>query len=682
MKTGSSSRVRQVIFKIFTVVGAITCGLLALGLVSAMFQCASEGGGVPSKTVLELRLDRPLAETQSNDPFAQVFNQDSATLHGVIEALDKAKDDDRIAGVIGYVGAQGQGMARTQELRDALARFRESGKFTVAFAESFGELSPGNQGYYLATAFEEVYLQPTGSIGLTGLMSEAMFVKGTLEKLDVTAQGDHRKEYKNALNMFTERRFTDAHREATKAILDDAYGEMVSGIATARGLSEDEVRKLIDKGPYLGQEALDAKLVDGLAYRDEVLAKVKERAGEDAKLLYATKYMQKAGRLYDGDEKIAIIYGVGAVVQGPSSADPLSGETSLGSDTVGAAFRQAIEDEDVKAIVFRVDSPGGSAVASDVVWRETVRAKEAGKPVIVSMGNVAGSGGYYVACAAEKIVASPSTITGSIGVLGGKPVTRRLWNKLGVTFGCGHSWRATTRTARSSTSATPDPIDATKRKKREDLVHPTIRAVIFDLGGVVMDSPLHLIAEYERELGIPENHVNRVVVDTGSDGAWSRLERGELGLDAFYPAFEAECAAAGHAIDAREMMGRISRFAKPRPVMVAAIETLRDRGLRTAALTNNWKGDQIGRRAKQLGELFDVFIESAVVGLRKPDPRIYERVCSDLEIEPSAAVFLDDIGRNLKAARALGMTTIKVTSAPQALDDLGGVLGMTFEGSA
>ncbi len=210
----------------------------------------------------------------------------------------------------------------------------------------------------------------------------------------------------------------------------------------------------------------------------------------------------------------------------------------------------------------------------------------------------------------------------------------------------------------------------------------SFRAVIFDLGGVVMDSPLHLIADYERELGIPANHVNRVVVDTGPEGAWSRLERGELDLEAFYPAFDRECEAAGHEISAREMMRRIAEFAQPRPVMIEAIGTLRREQFRTAALTNNWKGDEIGRRAQQLGDLFDVFVESAVVGLRKPDPRIYQLVCERLEVVPEDAVFLDDIGRNLKSARALGMTTIKVESATQALAELGDTLGLPFAGAA
>ena len=207
----------------------------------------------------------------------------------------------------------------------------------------------------------------------------------------------------------------------------------------------------------------------------------------------------------------------------------------------------------------------------------------------------------------------------------------------------------------------------------------TLRAVIFDLGGVVMDSPLHLIADYERELGIPANHVNRVVIDTGTEGAWSRLERGELELESFYPLFDRECEAAGHKISAREMMRRITEYAQPRPLMVRAIEILRREGYRTAALTNNWKGDEIGRRAQQLGDLFDVFVESAIVGLRKPDPRIYQLVCDRLEVAPEESVFLDDIGRNLKAARALGMTTIKVTSAPQALRDLGATLELSLD---
>jgi len=204
-----------------------------------------------------------------------------------------------------------------------------------------------------------------------------------------------------------------------------------------------------------------------------------------------------------------------------------------------------------------------------------------------------------------------------------------------------------------------------------------LRAVIFDLGGVVMGSPLHAIAAYERELGIPAGFVSRQVVGNGPSGAWSRLERGELDLAAFYPLFDAECAAAGHALSARAMMERIAVAAQPRAGMIAAIGAIRARSLRTAALTNNWVGDGTRERG-WLGDLFDVVIESAVEGLRKPDPRIYELALARLGVAAHEAVFLDDIGGNLKPARALGMTTIKVEDEAQALAALEDVLGFAL----
>ncbi len=202
------------------------------------------------------------------------------------------------------------------------------------------------------------------------------------------------------------------------------------------------------------------------------------------------------------------------------------------------------------------------------------------------------------------------------------------------------------------------------------------RAVIFDLGGVVVGSPLHAIADYERELGIPAGAVNRLVVANGPDGAWSRLERGELELAAFFSRFDAECREAGHPLSARAMMERIANATQPRAQMLAAIRELRDRGLRTSALTNNWRGDGGGERERDwLGPLFDVVIESAVEGVRKPDPRIYALALERLEVEAHETVFLDDIGRNLKPARALGMHTIKVDDPDAALRELGDVLG-------
>ena len=248
-----------------------------------------------------------------------------------------------------------------------------------------------------------------------------------------------RYEYKNAMNTFTEKKFTAAHKEASSKIVSSIFGQMVRGIAEGRKLGEDEVRAIIDKGPYLGKEALDARLVDGLAYRDEVYEKAKAKAGKDAKLLFLGQYLERAGRPHEKGKTVAVIYGLGGVSRGKDDYDPFSGSATMGSDTVAAAFRDAVADKEVKAILFRVDSPGGSYVASDTIWRETVRAKKAGKPVIVSMGNVAGSGGYFVAMDADKIVAQPGTITGSIGVLGGKMLTTGFWDKVGLSWDEVHS---------------------------------------------------------------------------------------------------------------------------------------------------------------------------------------------------------------------------------------------------
>ena len=213
----------------------------------------------------------------------------------------------------------------------------------------------------------------------------------------------------------------------------------------------------------------------------------------------------------------------------------------------------------------------------------------------------------------------------------------------------------------------------------------TIRAIIFDLGGVVLGSPLHAIAAYERELGIPKNFINHVVVDTAPDGAWSRLERGEISMETFYTDFEADCQAAGESISARAMFERMAQASLPRPIMLEAIRRIRAEGFLTAALTNNWAESEADAEANKsrdgtraLAEGFDVFVESSVEGLRKPDPRIYQLTCERLGISPSEAAFLDDIGGNLKAARALGMTTIKVDTPEQALGELSAVIGLTL----
>jgi protease IV len=413
---------------------AILGALWLIGMVIVMVAVIGTKGRVPSKTILEANFEHAYLEDAPQTPPARLLLSEKQTLRDVIDAMDRGANDDRVVGLIAKIGAAPMGVAQTQEIRDAVQRFRAHKKFAVAYAETFGEFGPGNGAYYLATAFDHIYLQPSGDVGLTGILMESPFVKGTLSKLGVSFHGDHRYEYKNALNFYTETRYTGPHKEAMTAIMTSWFNQMKEGICQARQIAPEKFQALVDAGPYLGKEAVDAKLVDGVLYRDEVYGKVKSQAGEGAELLYLGQYLRRAGRPHDRGKKVALVFGVGAVTRGKSDYDPVGGSQNMGSDTVAAAIRAAAEDKDVKAILFRVDSPGGSYVASDTIWREVVRARQAGKPVIVSMGDVAGSGGYFVAMAADKIVAQPGTITASIGVLGGKMLTSGLWDKVGLSW--------------------------------------------------------------------------------------------------------------------------------------------------------------------------------------------------------------------------------------------------------
>ena len=414
--------------RMLMLIGAWVVVMAIVGTISALMSRES----LPEQIVLELDFEREFAEYVPDDPLASVLMEQTASVRDIVDALEQAAQDDHVLALVARAGNPRMGLAEIQEVRDAVLAFRESGKPAIAYAETFGEFGPGNGAYYLASAFDEIYLQPSGDIGLTGLMAESSFVSGALEKLGVSPRMDHRYEYKNALNMFTEKKYTQPHREAILKIIESQFGQIVRGVAEGREMDVEHVRALVDRGPFLGAQTVTEKLVDGLAYRDEVYAVVADKIGEQAERVGLFSYLRRMGRPHSAGETIALIYGVGGVQRGKSEYSAAFSGPTMGADSVSAAFRSAVQDEDVKAILFRVDSPGGSYVASDTIWRETVRAKAAGKPVIVSMGNVAGSGGYFVAAAADKIVAQPGTITGSIGVLGGKMITAELMEKIGI----------------------------------------------------------------------------------------------------------------------------------------------------------------------------------------------------------------------------------------------------------
>jgi protease IV len=408
--------------------------LFVLVLILIVFAASSVKGRVPSNAILEVNLETGVLEDIPDDAVAKAMLSGQASMRDIVDAIERASTDNRVKGLFAHFGGSTMGLAKSQEIREAVVNFRAHKKFAVAWSETFGEFGPGGGSYYIASAFDQVWMQPSGDIGLTGVILESEFFRGTLDKLNVVPRLDHRYEYKAAMNQFTETKFTPAHREEMEAVMHSWSSQLTKGIAEGRKLTPDQVRAIVDRGPLLGQEAVDAKLVDKLWYRDDALAKVKEMGGDGAQLIYLQKYLERAGRPHKSGKTIALIYGVGAVGRGKSGFDPVFGSSSMGSDTVTAAFRDAVKDPRVKAILFRVDSPGGSYVASDAIWQETVRARKAGKPVIVSMSDLAGSGGYFVAMAADKIVAQPGTITASIGVLGGKMLTTGFWKMLGITF--------------------------------------------------------------------------------------------------------------------------------------------------------------------------------------------------------------------------------------------------------
>jgi protease IV len=389
--------------------------------------------------ILELDLTEGIAEEPPADPVSALLARHRSRLADLLDGLRRARSDQRVKALVVKVGGRPIGLATVQEIRRAVEEFRDAGKLTVAWAETFGEFSAGNVPYYLATAFDTIFLQPSGDLGLTGIALERFFLRGTLDHLGVDFQVAKRHEYKSAAEQFTERGFSGPAREATERLATSITSQLTEAIAERRQIPAAEVRKLIDRGPFLAAEAQQAGLVDELGYRDEVYTAVRKQAGPDALVTHLSRYQRsralaERARTVPGTRQrhVALIYAVGPIRRGRSGRSPMSG-SAIGSDTLSSALRSATSDDTVRAIVLRVNSPGGSYVASDTIWREVVRARSAGKPVVVSMGDVAASGGYYISMAADVIVAQPGTVTGSIGVITAKPVLGDLLGRAGVT---------------------------------------------------------------------------------------------------------------------------------------------------------------------------------------------------------------------------------------------------------
>lgn len=417
----------RIILVILAVIGTLTLAFAGLGTFAVLKQRPEP---LPRQMALVLDLNAGVAESAPDSPFAQLEMGHAYVLKDMVETLDRAARDPRVTALVARLDGGAIGMARAQEIRDAVLAFRKSNKRTILFSSGLGEAGNGTIPYYIASAFQEIWLQPSGDIGLTGFAAESPFFKGLLDLLGVKAEFGARYEYKSAIEVFTQTKFTKESRESMQLLLDSWTRQATAGIAEGRGLSTAQVTALIDRAPLLAEEAKTGGLVDRLAYWDEV---EKSLTDGGSKLIGLHRYED---RLPDEPNavKVALIYGVGAVQRGDGENSPLAEGNVMSSERITKAFRAAAKDPEVKAILFRINSPGGSYSASDSIWREVGNARAAGKPVIVSMGDVAASGGYFAAMAADRIVAEPGTITGSIGVFMGKMVLADFWKKLGVSW--------------------------------------------------------------------------------------------------------------------------------------------------------------------------------------------------------------------------------------------------------
>ena len=420
--------------KVVLIVGGILFVFLVVGIIALVMMADRFGRpSVPDNSVLVLNVSGDLPDYSPEDPLAKAIGiRQQQSFTGLLTQLRKAKVDKRISAVLLDINFPSIGWGKADELRDAVKDFRESGKPVYAYMEI-----GANKDYYIATSAEKIFLPPSGDLYVNGFAAEAMFYKGSLDKLgvetDVIQIGP---KYKNAPDQYTKTKMGDGQKEVINAVLDEYYGRFTNGIADARKKSPEDVKALIDGAPYSAPQAKELGLIDDAFYRTQVDEELKSRLGykTDDKLrtISGGRYREipsDSVGLGSG-ERVALIFASGAINVGHSNDTPFGG-SMVGSDTVVDAVNDAAADTSVKAIVLRVDSPGGSALASDLMWYAIENAK-AKKPVVVSMSDVAASGGYYISCNANKIVAEPSTITGSIGMFMGKPVLKGLYDWLGV----------------------------------------------------------------------------------------------------------------------------------------------------------------------------------------------------------------------------------------------------------
>ena len=417
-------------------VGALVLVLAVLGIMS--FQRIAEWGMpdtvVPDTAVLTIDLTQGVRERAPGGPLAAVSGDSGLALQETAAALTAAASDARIKGLAVRLGRGDLGLAQAQELHAAVKRFRDSGKPAFAFAESMsgGMAAGGTIHAYLSSAFDRVWMQPSGEYGLVGFRTEAPFFRGVFDEIGVIPQLGQREGYKGAANQMKDREMPVKQRANLQGVLDSWLTQVVTAVAEGRDLPVSEVRGLLKQAPLSAERARDAGLVDALGYREEAKAALDRTLGGDIDAMTVEVYAETREAPPEEAPAVAVIHGLGRIALAESAFDTAFGSLVMGSDTIEPAIREALQDNGVKAIVLRIDSPGGSYVASDTIWKAVRDAREAEKPIVVSMGNAAASGGYFVAAPADRIVAAPGTLTGSIGVVTGKFLLSGLWPKLSL----------------------------------------------------------------------------------------------------------------------------------------------------------------------------------------------------------------------------------------------------------
>ncbi|TAL35936.1 MAG: signal peptide peptidase SppA [Alphaproteobacteria bacterium] len=444
---------RRWLTRFFVFVGVMTTFSIVMTAISIAELEGEINAPMPDKILLTYDFTENLVEDEAKPSLSQPLLKPPARFRDILVALQEAGKDARVKGFVAHLEGTRFNIAQVQELRDAVIAFRKTGRFAYIYGDSFGGFSPGMADYYLACAFDQIWLQPVGLVGISGVAAEIPFFRGVLDKVGILPQFSHKGIYKSASESLTETAPSQPNREATEALVNDLFDQLAKGIAADRRIPEADLLKMVNNGPYNDREALSLKLVDRVDSYEALLDEAKKKStittekpvdlldyappskakGDDAMPSFLKKYAKETPVPgVKPKRKIALIYGVGEIV--PYKASHGTFDRGMAAEKVVEAFREAQKDKSVAAIVFRIDSPGGSPQASETVRRAMMDTRKTGIPIVMSMAGAAASGGYWIATGADKIVAEPATITGSIGVFGGKMVIAPLWEKLGVNW--------------------------------------------------------------------------------------------------------------------------------------------------------------------------------------------------------------------------------------------------------